>query len=183
MMLLEPPPPLNGWQDFYVIIGSSAAALTGLNFVVVALSADARSQAGPGTVSAFATPTIVHFGAVLLMAAIITAPWPSRAAPAWALGSAGVVGLLYAANVVRHTRRQKDYKPVAEDWIFHIVLPIVSYAALTVGGFLVRGGAGWPMFVVAAGALMLMYIGIHNAWDSATFLAYRNRREQEQPPQ
>ena len=32
-------PPLTEWETFYVIVGSSAAALTGLQFVVIALLA------------------------------------------------------------------------------------------------------------------------------------------------
>ena len=35
--------PLAGWGTFYQIVGSSAGALTGLQFVVVALSAQSRT--------------------------------------------------------------------------------------------------------------------------------------------
>ena len=64
------------WENFYVIVGSSAGALIGLQFVVITLIADipighGAAQAG----DAFATPTIVHFGAVLLLAAVLSAPW------------------------------------------------------------------------------------------------------------
>lgn len=67
---------LSGWENFYVIVGSSAGALIGLQFVVITLIADipvghGAAQAG----AAFATPTIVHFGAVLLLAALLSAPW------------------------------------------------------------------------------------------------------------
>jgi hypothetical protein len=50
------------WANFHVIVGSSAGALIGLQFVVITLVAGApatdQGQAG----SAFATPTIVLFG-------------------------------------------------------------------------------------------------------------------------
>src|SRR5438067_2522181 len=61
------------WETFYVIIGSSAAALTGLQFVVIALSAEQKvlNSTGP---EAFATPTIVHFCSVLIIAAIVYVP-------------------------------------------------------------------------------------------------------------
>ncbi|HEX9500549.1 MAG TPA: hypothetical protein VGA10_02735, partial [Thermoanaerobaculia bacterium] len=65
---------LSGWDNFYVIVGSSAAALTGLQFVVIALTSEIRSAASTSTLGAFATPTIVHFCAVLLIAAVITTP-------------------------------------------------------------------------------------------------------------
>ena len=32
------------WDNFYVIVGSSAAALTGLQFVVITLVAETRKQ-------------------------------------------------------------------------------------------------------------------------------------------
>jgi hypothetical protein len=59
---------LAGWENFYVFVGSSAGALIGRQFVVMALVADmprTRAQAQAG--HAFATPAIVHFGAVLML--------------------------------------------------------------------------------------------------------------------
>jgi len=59
---------LSGWENFYVIVGSSAGALIGLQFVVITLIANrpiAPGQAQAG--DAFATPNIVHFGTVLLL--------------------------------------------------------------------------------------------------------------------
>src|SRR5258708_35877677 len=66
--------PLTTWGNFYVIIGSSAAALTGLMFVVITLIAGARVQRSSGSLAAFGTPTVVHFCAALLVAAILSAP-------------------------------------------------------------------------------------------------------------
>ena len=39
-------PLLAQWQNFYVIAGSSAGALTGLQFVVMALIADSEMTSG-----------------------------------------------------------------------------------------------------------------------------------------
>ena len=68
--------PMNGWENFYVIVGSSAGALIGLQFVVMTLIAGrsvSRGEAQAG--DAFSTPSVVHFGVVLLLSAIISAPW------------------------------------------------------------------------------------------------------------
>jgi hypothetical protein len=52
-----------------------AGALIGLQFVVITLVADSpNSRDMERASSAFATPTIVHFGAVLLLSAILSAP-------------------------------------------------------------------------------------------------------------
>ena len=65
--------PLEGWENFYVIVGSSAGGLTGLTFVVIALVGDAN-RIRPTGIGAFVTPTIVHFGGVLALAAFMTMP-------------------------------------------------------------------------------------------------------------
>src|SRR5262249_3010993 len=68
---------LTTWQNFYVIIGSAAATLTGLTFVVITLTAGVRMRTSSQSegVAAFSTPTVVHFSAALLIAAILSAPW------------------------------------------------------------------------------------------------------------
>jgi hypothetical protein len=48
--------PFSVWESFYVIIGSSAAALTGLQFVVIALIAEARTRSTSREIAAFGTP-------------------------------------------------------------------------------------------------------------------------------
>ena len=63
--------PLAPWESFYVIVGSSAGALTGLQFVVLALIADAEAAVAVSSnmleIRAFGTPTVVHFCAVLFI--------------------------------------------------------------------------------------------------------------------
>ena|SRR6266536_4124051 len=58
--------PLVAWESFYVIVGSSGAALTGLQFVVMALIAESSRRSSGREISAFGTPTVIHFCAVLL---------------------------------------------------------------------------------------------------------------------
>src|SRR5881296_2584001 len=97
--------PLSPWESFYVIVGSSAAALTGLQFVVMALVSSTQRRAGNNEVSTFSTPTIVHFTAALLIAAILSAPWRALWQPAIALGISGLLGLAYALDVTRRARK------------------------------------------------------------------------------
>jgi hypothetical protein len=42
--------PLVDWESFYVIVGSSAAVLIGLQFVAMTLSAEVNVRGGGGTV-------------------------------------------------------------------------------------------------------------------------------------
>ena len=161
---------LSGWQNFYVIVGSSAGALIGLQFVLISLigrAADRPDGAQAGRT--FSTPTVVHFTVVLLLAGAGVAPWREISSIAVVWGVAGVVGLLYEMNVVRRLSRQQAYKPEAEDWIFHALLPLAAYGILAVSSWSERTDPHDSLFAIAAAVLLLLVIGIHNAWDAATY--------------
>jgi hypothetical protein len=163
--------PLASWEVFYLIIGSSAAALTGLQFVVVVLGADLGTLGGMPAIRAFGTPTIVHFCAVLLVSALVSAPWHAASNAAVALGVCGVAGVGYMLVVVRHARRQTDYVPELEDWLWHAAFPLVAYAALLVAAIVFPRRPVLALFVTGAASLLLLFIGIHNAWDAVTYIA------------
>jgi hypothetical protein len=63
------------WESFYVIVGSSAGALIGLQFVVITLIAERPALRSAEGGAAFSTPSVVHFAVVLLLSAILSAPW------------------------------------------------------------------------------------------------------------
>jgi len=161
---------LAGWESYYVIVGSSAAALTGLQFVVMALVAEVSKRASEDQISAFGTPSIVHFCVALLTSAVLSAPWRSLASAALALGISGLAGMLYVAIVIRRARRQKGYQPVFEDWLWHAALPVVAYGALAGGAVGLMRREHESLFVIAAATLLLVFIGIHNAWDTVIFI-------------
>lgn len=165
------PSPMVAWESFYVIVGSSAAALTGLQFVVMALIPESEVKASSNTIAAFGTPTIVHFCVALLVSGILSAPWSSLLNASLALGVAGVGGVVYVIVVLLRARRQSDYAPVMEDWIWHTILPFVAYIALTASALMLGRGPVSSLFVTAAAALGLVFIGIHNAWDTVIFIA------------
>ena len=104
---------LTPWQNFYVIAGSSAGALIGLQFVVLSLIADRRPDAEAG--GAFATPTIVHFAAVLGLSGIFSAPWDGINAAAVLWGLLGLSGLVSVVIIIRRMRVQSAYRPEFED--------------------------------------------------------------------
>jgi hypothetical protein len=166
--------PLDGWANFYVIIGSSAGALIGLQFVVMTLIAGrsvARGEAQAG--DAFSTPSVVHFGVVLLLSAILSAPWDGGVgAVALVWGGVGFIGIAYVAVVARRMRTQTVYKPVFEDWLFHSLLPLAAYAILAGSAFAARTSARTALFLVGAAALLLLFVGIHNAWDTVMHLVF-----------
>lgn len=167
--------PLARWENFYVIVGSSAGALTGLQFVVIALIAEARAASSMLEIRAFGTPTIVHFCVALLISAIVSAPWRALSSAGISLGVCGAAGVAYAIMVIRHARRQTGYAPDAEDWMWYVALPLVAYAALFGAAIALVWRPTSSLFVIAGTALLLLFIGIHNAWDTVTYIAVKHR--------
>ena len=175
--------PLTKWESFYVIVGSSAGALTGLQFVVMALASDLKRRTSNETISAFATPNIVHFGVVLFISAVLSAPWPRFDETTWLLALTGIAGIMYVAFVHWRAQKQTGYEPVLEDWVFHVILPYLGYALLLLGAIMLTGNQTVALFMIGAMALLLMFVGIHNAWDTATFLVMeRGGVKDEQQP-
>jgi hypothetical protein len=164
--------PLNGWANFYVIVGSSAGALIGLQFVVITLIADRSTRVDPEAGGAFATPSVIHFGVVLLQSAILSAPWNGMATPALLWGFIGLSGLIYAISVAHRLRKQHVYQPVFEDWLFHAVFPLVAYGTLIASALMAHSHPGLSLFLVGGASLLLLFVGIHNAWDAVTYHVY-----------
>jgi hypothetical protein len=176
--------PLDGWDNFYVIVGSSAGALIGLQFVVITLIAELPISDGTAQASgAFATPTVLHFGAVLLLSALISVPWNGIGTAAVLWGVLGFCGTVYEVIVLRRMRKQDAYAPEFEDWLCHFVLPFAAYMILGVSAVLARGHARGSLLSVGAAALLLLFVGIHNAWDAVTYHVFSRkvRTRQDKP--
>jgi hypothetical protein len=173
---------LSGWEHFYSVVGSSAGALIGLQFVVLTLIAhlpagDVDGQTG----NAFTTPTVVHFGVVFLLSAAASAPWHEISPFADVCGLTGFLGIAYTIVTARRLGAQTAYHPVFEDRLFHIVLPLAAYALLLGSAFAADPYPRPALFAVGGAALLLLFIGIHNAWDTVTFHVFVKRRNEKNP--
>ena len=157
------------WGNFYVIVGSAAGALIGLQFVVLTLIADRPITGSAEAGAAFGSPTVVHFGVVLFLSALLHAPWQTIIIAAVLWGVLGFGGVVYELIVIRRMRKQSAYEPVFEDWVFHIVLPLAGYAILGLSSFAALSRTREALFAVGGAALLLLFIGIHNAWDGVSY--------------
>jgi hypothetical protein len=157
------------WDNFYVIVGSAAGALIGLQFVVLTLIANRPSHGSAEAGAAFGSPTVVHFGIVLFLSAMLNAPWQTTTIPAAIWGILGVAGVVYSIIVARRMRRQAAYQPIFEDWMFHCVLPAAGYAILALSWFAAFSHTREALFAVGGASLLLLFVGIHNAWDNIAY--------------
>ncbi len=170
------------WDGFYVIVGSAAGALIGLQFVVMTLIAERPPIRGAEAGAAFGTPTIVHFGVTLLLSALLHAPWPTIIPVAAVCGVIGLGGAAYVIVVARRMRNQDVYQPEFEDWLFHLGLPLAAYVILALSSFAAVSHAREALFGVGAAALLLLFIGIHNAWDAVAYHVFVTRPQAHSEP-
>jgi hypothetical protein len=140
-------------------------------FVVITLVAGDRSRSTHEGISTFSTPTVLHFCAALLVSAILSAPWRSLVHAAVLLGLTGLFGVVYVCRVMMRTRRLTVYRPGIEDWVWYAIVPLVAYAAIVVAALLLPWAPTETLFVLGGANVLLIFIGIHNAWDVVTFLA------------
>ncbi|HVO33440.1 MAG TPA: hypothetical protein VMU17_05940 [Elusimicrobiota bacterium] len=171
-------PSLAAWENFYVILGSSAAALIGLQFVVITLIAETRARASIHSIRAFGTSTIVNFSGALLLSAVMSMPWPSLHAVSVALALCAAAHLGYGVVGLHGARRQTEYKPTWDDWLWFVIAPAALHVVVLVAAFQLPGSAIAPLFWIAAAALGLLFVGIRNAWDTVTYLIVTARHGQ-----
>jgi hypothetical protein len=175
-------PLLDGWSNFYVIVGSSAAGLTGLTFVVIALVSDVQTVRLSG-LRAFVTPIVMHFGSALWLSALLCIPGHTAVSVAACMIVSGAILSAYGATTTyRMYRGRALYNPVLEDWIWNAALPSLCYLGLLVAGVLALQRTALALYIIGAAALTLLFVGVHNAWDLAVWVtvegpAARAKRE------
>lgn len=173
-------PLLSAWQNFYVIVGSASAALIGLMFVVITLIASRGRRRSGDSIGAFGTPTVVHLCAALLIAALLSAPWPALWMAGLLLGICGLAGVIYIIVIFRRARRQNDYEPVLEDWLWHMIFPFISYVGLFVAALAIPSNVTPALFVIGAATVLFLFIGIHNAWDTITYMTFTSSQAENE---
>ena len=79
-------------------------------------------------------------------------------------------------------RHRLSYQPVLSDWLWYTVLPLVSYAALVVAAIVLQSHPVPALFVIAGVTMLLLFIGIRNAWDVVTYTAFERSEPQDNEP-
>ncbi|MDP4176580.1 MAG: hypothetical protein Q8933_21555 [Bacteroidota bacterium] len=163
------------WDSFYSIVGTAAGALIGLQFVVMTLIASNPPLRAADAGAAFSSPTVVHFGTALFLSALQRVPWPGVIFIAAHWGIIGAIGAVYSLIVVRRIKKQTTYRPVFEDWLFHVVLPLIAYIILVFSSVTALFYTQETLFAVGGAVMLFLFIGIHNAWDSVSYhVLYRS---------
>jgi hypothetical protein len=163
----------DGWHEFYLLIGSAAAVLIGLIFVVISLMQDrSRSSVLTGS-KLYMGPIVlgVSFVLVLSAAALMPGATPSRFA-----GVTAIVALWGLARGIMSSvgiGRLKDEVHWTDVW-FYGVLPSIIYLALGVIAFAFWRECRWAGHGLAVVLTLGLLLAIRNEWDLITWIAPRS---------
>jgi len=162
---------VEAWHEFYLLIGTAGLTLTGLLFVVVSFGARIVASGAATGVRAFVSPNAVYFCTTLVVAAVFLIPSVSPAAIGVFLcvGALASLGYLLAYTKV-HQRWRENKLPVV-DWVWFVGLPTANYVLLLLAAVGVLIGAAWSMYGIAVAQIILLVIGIRNAWDLVIWMA------------
>jgi hypothetical protein len=166
---------LQGWDNFYFMIGSAGAGLFGLLFVVVTLTAGTDPARVTRGQALYMTPTAMHFTVVLTISAVAVAPGVPISAMALIFGLIALAGL---ANSVRSCLgiadlQRGDDPPHWSDFWMYGATPTLAYLGLGAAATALGAGLAEAAYALAAMLLVLLLIGIRNAWDLVTWMAPR----------
>jgi hypothetical protein len=160
------------WDNFYLMIGGASAGLIGLLFVVVTLTSEIERSRALRGVNLYMTPPALAFAVVLTISAATAAPGISAGVVA---GVAGAAALLGVAAAVRSCIGIRGFKvdnepPHWSDLWFYGVAPGVVYIGLGTAAVGLCSHSDWAVQSVAAVLLILLLLGIRNAWDLVTWI-------------
>jgi hypothetical protein len=161
------------WSEYFFMIGSSAAALIGLMFVVVTLTAGRDRPETDRGKHLYSSPVVWHLGVVLVLSGCAIAPTMTGtvyAAVSGGLALLGVgIGVRNAIGIARVPISGMENN--AFDMWWYGIVPAIVYAGLGAAAFAIFLSSRWGASGVAAALMALLLVSIHAEWDLVTFLA------------
>lgn len=160
------------WENFFLLLGTAAGGLIGLLFVVSTLTAGAQSGRAERGTRLFMTPCVFHFAVIMTIAAVAMVPrWEYQAVGA-VLTISSLVGLVYMAHVCVQLRKDGATEHWSDFW-YYGAAPFVCYLGLAAIAIGVWFQIPIAPSLVGGLLLILLLLGIRNAWDLVTWIAPR----------
>jgi hypothetical protein len=68
-------------------------------------------------------------------------------------------------------RQVPEYQTPLKDWLWYNTFPLIAYIVLAAAGMMLPINPSLALYLVSAVMVVLLFLGIHNAWDLVTYLA------------
>jgi hypothetical protein len=169
---------LDGWHEFYILLGTAAAALVALLFVAASIGAGFLSAARGSPTHTFTSPIVFHYTYVLFVSLVALFPINTDWSLGATIGLSAAIALGYSIHILIRVMRSSAID--LDDRLSYGANPIVAYAAALAGAVFIfeHSNVGPPL--IAGALILLLLVNIRNAWDLTIFFA--GRRSGEPPP-
>lgn len=164
---------MNNWSEFFFLVGSSAAGLTGLMFIAVTFGARLITEEKLPYVDAFFTPVSYHFIQVFILCCVALIPTTHPEL----LGAMILLSTLWRLTQLRQTHRMMR-KAAGEsadvdrsDWMLGLILPSAVYLAFLASGICYLTGAAAATPLLAFSLLALLVVALRRAWEMMLWVA------------
>lgn len=165
---------LHEWRDFYVLVGTASATLVGLMFVAVSIGTPIFNEDHRAAMTAFITPTVTHFAAVLYACLVATIPSHTWYTLGGLLGAGALAGSFYTGGLVVQMIVRHRFKIDFSDGLFYALLPLSGYLlAVAAAALLFTHAAVLSADLMAAAVLTLLFAAIRNAWDMMVWIVIK----------
>ena len=164
---------LHDWHDFYILIGTASATLVGLMFVAASIGTSVFNEEHRAPMTAFITPTVAHFAAVLFASLMISIPTHTWLTLGGLLGAEGLAGSIYCGRILVQIIIRHSFNVDLIDRVFYALIPILGYLLVLISAVLLLMQSAASADLIAAALLMLLLAGIRNAWDMMVWIVIR----------
>jgi hypothetical protein len=163
---------LEGWHEFYGLLGTAAATLVALMFVAVSVAVGILTSDRTTATRVYMSPVIMHYASVLFVSLIAVAPGLSDTALGLIIVASSLFGFGYSVFIT--VRLFRDAKSEFVDRFAYGAWPFVAYGGILTAGALIAKQYKWAPDILAAATLLLLLVNVRNAWDLTVTFARRH---------
>jgi hypothetical protein len=173
---------LHDWHDFYVLVGTASATLVGLMFVAMSIGTSIFNEDRRAGMTAFITPTVVHFAAALFTCLLVTIPTHSWRTLGGLLAAGGLAGSIYCGRLVVQIIISHRFNVDLSDRLFYALLPFSGYMLALISAVLLLMQSSVSANLIAAAVLTLLLAAMRNAWDMMVWIVIKTPSGGVPPP-
>jgi hypothetical protein len=173
--------PLEGWHEFYGLLGTAAATLVGLLFVAASIGSGYFSTERQSPTQTFTTPILAHYSYILFVSLVALVPVNTDTSLALIIGPSAAAGLAYSAFISVRVVRSSGITAIEDHFGYGASAPAVYLVVLAAAVCIYEHSPIGPELLAVA-LFGLMIVNIRNSWDLTVFFAQRRTDAKPPPP-
>jgi hypothetical protein len=166
---------LEGWHEFYGLLGTAAAALLALLFVAASLGATIFTAESAGATRTFMSPVVFHYSNIMFLSIIALIPTQTWESFGLTIAIAATASVVYSGFILY--RLAYDENADFGDRVAYGVIPVITYLTGLYAAYRILNESKTGLEILAGASLALLVVNIRNAWDLMISLARKSNEQ------